>query len=376
MNVNTFQPLDFSGMIGKQNQNASYLRDSINNGIKDVGNSIDTWQKDKRQWENLLAQQKYQQERDAIADKRYQEQQRYQHGRDALLDARYNTELMRTLGKEQARQDAMLKSQQMMRDRLLTPVRQNPDIDWENEEQFINGLENGSDIENMPSVASGMDYSGMQGRVKNMTASPSDYANFKNFDNRKYVEDYNNQNGVMEYEADNAVFGDNDPYAKIRQYGDAAVMYFQLAQNASNPDDYNAYVNAFNNIVTQKQMNDKLYGQRVSDEQSAFEDKIMTMQNEGLKYGMANNPQWIANLENLKAQYERKFGVPYDSSKNVGLQAGQEQIAENNNARQIKYNNTLAEAQRRAEKLVGTSMYNYAIQKYMNENGYPKFRIQ
>lgn len=375
MNTFNINPLDVSGAIGRQRENANYLRDSINNGIVNVGKGLDMWAKDKRQWQDTMEQRRYQRERDALADKRYEENLAYQRQRDAIADARYAQEQARIEQERQEMRDAMNLDKAMVNQNFYNQNPNNYDIDFDSEEQFLNDLENGSDIDNMPSIAYGQDRNRMIQRLKTMNGTPSDFANYKTFDNRPYADSFAAQQSQMEMDARNSNIP-YDPYAKLRKYGDAAIMYFNAMNNARSPEAYNSYRNALTSIINQHEMSEMTRLERLNDEKDAAKSRIQDLEMERLKYENLGyvNPEWKARIEQAKSNFERKYGEKYDSSDNVGLQAGIEQKGANNAAYQAKKSKDLAEVVAYAQRFSNPAYRKSRIEHMMDARGYKNFK--
>lgn len=156
------------------------------------------------------------------------------------------------------------------------------------------------------------------------------------------------------------------------EYGPNARMAYRAMLDAEDPQTFNAYMNMFNNIVVARDSSDRIQAQQRIDNQNADINTIQDYENLGLANGKMNDPNFQAMLSNMKARFENKWGMPYDSSSNVGYQAGMKQKELNYRRSVEKYLDGRKKAESKFAGINDPSLREQFIKKYLEENNIPK----
>lgn len=203
----------------RQDKYIEGLKQGVGTLARTPVNAYNAWkaeETDKRKWDNMLEQQRYQRERDSIADERYNAEQR-----------RIEDELRRQQDERQARYNAMMANKEFMRQRYGVG-------DYEAQDRELD------DIDNAASIQYGREVNGARTRARNLVASPYDYDVM-----RATPSDFVG-NGRFAQPSPNG-----NPYANLEKYGEGAVMAAAMMENASNPEDYNAAYNYLMSVISQ-----------------------------------------------------------------------------------------------------------------------------
>lgn len=227
-----FQGVNYGGLGQRQDRYFDGLKQGINTIAETPVKAYNSWkaeEDDKRKWDNLLEQQRYQRGRDAIADERYNVEQR-----------RIEEELRRQQEERQARYNAMMANKEFMRQRYGVGDYEAQDRELDDIDRSMDDFENGSYIDDAASIQYGRSVNGARTRARNLVASDSDY------EMMKATPDDFVGNGRFAQPSPNG-----NPYANLEKYGEGAVMAAAMMENASNPEDYNAAYNYLMSVISQ-----------------------------------------------------------------------------------------------------------------------------
>lgn len=216
----------------RQDQYIEGLKKGVGTLAETPVKAYNAWKADednKRKWDNLLEQQRYQRERDSIADERYNVEQ-----------SRIEEELRRQKEERQARYNAMMANKAFMRQRYGVGDYEAQDRELDDIDRSMADIENGSYIDNAARIQYGREVNGARTRARNLVASPYDYDVM-----RATPSDFVG-NGRFAQPSPNG-----NPYANLEKYGEGAVMAAAMMENATNPEDYNASFNYLMSVISQ-----------------------------------------------------------------------------------------------------------------------------
>lgn len=226
-----FNAPQYTSFGQRQDQYIEGLKQGAGTLARTPVNAYNAWKTDednKRKWDNMLEQQKYQRERDSIADERYSVEQR-----------RIEDELRRKNERERAAYEAMAMNKAFMRQRYGVGDWESQDRDLEDIDRSMEDIENGG-FDNYASIQYGRAVNGAKTRARNLVANDGDYEMMK-----ATPSDFVG-NGRFAQPSPNG-----NPYASLEKYGEGAVMAAAMMENASNPEDYNAAYNYLMSTIIQ-----------------------------------------------------------------------------------------------------------------------------
>lgn len=231
-----FTAPNYGGFSQRINQSLDGLSNGFGNIASGIGRAYDSYKADeenRRKWDEMLEEKRYQRERDRIEDERRAKEQEY-----------IDSERRRMAEEREARYKGFRSAQDAARDYWS---RGGESVDWDAEDRSLDDLHLGyetGNVDSAPGVQYGSGLNGARTRARNLVASGSDYDMIRSSSGQYTPGGFV---GASNGNSEQANVG----YDDISKYGAGAAMAYQMMMNASNPEDYYAAQNQLNSIINQ-----------------------------------------------------------------------------------------------------------------------------